>query len=139
MEEERYERLLHNNRKLSCRECGGKLKYVHSGEYACLSCGATELDDFGLIRKYLQENGPSSREEIILATGIPGDRVNAYMKQERLVAVSKDTGSSVCSRCGKKIDAGTLCNDCRREMKKGSAVSSPTGTKAKTRYMGREK
>ena len=93
MEEEAYERLLHNNRKQRCRKCGGILKAVHSGEFVCVDCGATELDDFGLVRKYLEEHGPCSKEEIALQTGVRKDVVNTYLHQERLMIVGGESGT----------------------------------------------
>ena len=106
-----YERLLQHNRKVICNACGGPLKYQSSGVYVCDSCGATEYDDFGKIKMYLAENGPTSKEEIVAATGVSKEMVARYLKEQRLM-VRGEKKSSTCRICGREIIKGFLCADC---------------------------
>ena len=110
-----YERLRKSNLKVSCEKCGAPLKSIRSGQYQCIECGAIEYDDFGKIRKYLDEHGPASKEEITAATGVSKGVVIDFLKQQRLIVSGK--GNNVCVLCGARIAAGTLCADCKGENK----------------------
>ncbi len=106
-----YTRLKRSNLKVLCETCGGRLKSVRSGEYCCTKCGATEYDDFGKIRQFLDENGPASKEEISMATGVEREIIVEYIKEQRLEAVDK-AHNNTCVICGAKILSGTMCAEC---------------------------
>ena len=116
-----YTRLKRGNLKAACEKCGGRLKSVRSGEYRCEKCGATEYDDFGKIRLFLDEHGPASKEEIALATGVEREIIVEYIKEQRLQAADT-THNQTCVVCGAKIAYGTICADCAGTKAKGYAV-----------------
>lgn len=125
-----YERLLQHNRKVICNACGGPLKYQSSGVYVCDSCGATEYDDFGKIKMYLAENGPTSKEEIVAATGVSKEMVARYLKEQRLM-VRSEKKSGTCRICGSKIANGLLCANCAAADKTSPGKK---GTSGKMRF-----
>ena len=105
-----YDRLRKGNLKIKCEKCGAPLKSIRSGEYQCIECGAIEYDEFGKVRKYLDEHGPASKEEIIKATGVRKAVVIEYLKEQRLMV--SGAGNNVCVICGARILSGTICAEC---------------------------
>ena len=74
------EKLVMDRRPIFCKKCGGKLFYQNSGEYVCEDCGAAELDDFGKIKRYLDENGPTPASIISEDTGVALEIVNLFLR-----------------------------------------------------------
>lgn len=104
---------------------------MRSGEYRCMKCGATEYDDFGKIRNYLNEHGPASKEEIGMATGVEREIINEYIREQRLEAAQSPVNMK-CVICGKKISSGTLCEDCAGTRKKSVAIGKVEAGKMRT-------
>lgn len=77
------------NKPTRC-ECGGKLEMVRQGSYQCEECGKITYDDFGKIKKYLDEKGPSPALEIAQATGVPVTRITELIREGRI----ETTGTS---------------------------------------------
>lgn len=126
-----FDKLRRGNLKINCEQCGAALIGVRSGQYQCTKCGAIEYDDFGKIRKYLDEHGPASKEEIMKETGVSKAVVIEYLKEQRLMVSGK--GNNVCVLCGARIAAGTLCIDCKGGNKPKSTSGRPTGGSGKMR------
>jgi predicted RNA-binding Zn-ribbon protein involved in translation (DUF1610 family) len=93
-------------RKLSkCESCGSTFViYKGLGEYKCESCGITFLDDYGKVRNYIEENGPSSAFDISQGTGVSRQRVNSLLHEGR-VGVSDN--SSIYGRSSKSTERNT--------------------------------
>ncbi|MGN0482123.1 MAG: TFIIB-type zinc ribbon-containing protein [Lachnospiraceae bacterium] len=70
-----------------CPECGGKMIYKNLGEYVCEGCGKMLLDDYGKVRKYLDENGPSTSIEISEETGVKRSVIEEFLRTGRLEVV----------------------------------------------------
>ncbi len=113
--------LLRQNRIDKCSVCGGPVKPVRSGEFQCLDCGHMEYDDFGKIRIYLEENGPSSKEQIELATGVSKRTILQYLRESRLQVASTSDTLLQCEICGAYITSGRLCPACSARQSKGQA------------------
>ena len=97
-----------------CSKCHTIMKYMAMGEYKCPACGNEELDDYGLIRKYLDDHGTATSLDIEMATGVRREIINDYLKKGRLEITD---GSSVflkCERCGKNIKFGRVCPACAK-------------------------
>ena len=100
------------NRKRYCTRCGSTLRYDALGEYRCMSCGAKELNDYGKIRKFLDENGPSPARMIESATGVPGVIINELLERGKIEVSSDDVSFLHCSICGTPIKSGRICASC---------------------------
>ncbi len=112
---------LFDNTPRICENCGGGFDYNGAGEYVCKKCGRIEYDDYGKVRKFVEENGPAPYHVVKKATGVEGRLVREYL----------DTPSSVrkfdmiCQGCGCKIAAGKYCASCA-----ASKASKPSITKS---------
>ena len=103
-----------SSRKRKCSNCGNVLDYVALGEYVCSFCGNKELDDYGIIRKFLDEHGPASASVIETSTGVPRAIINQYLKKGRLEITDGSPVFLKCERCGKNIKFGRICAACAK-------------------------
>lgn len=110
------EELIMNRRPVFCKKCGGKLFYQNSGEYICEDCGASELDDFGKIKRYLDKNGPTPATTISEKTGVALEIVNLFLKNGRLEIPEGSDFYIRCERCGCSLRFGRYCYDCTKEL-----------------------
>ncbi|MCR4990835.1 MAG: hypothetical protein K6A38_08240 [Lachnospiraceae bacterium] len=134
---EDFDKMLSVRRPFSCSKCKAGLKMIRSGEYECLNCGNIEYDDFGKVRKYLDENGPQSKEKIILETGVSRKSVNLFLEQRRLEVAPNSEKKLKCVVCGKPIISGLMCPSCenKSKAKTGHALGGSDSTDNKMRFL----
>ncbi len=113
------ERMVIQSRPVKCEVCGEKLYYVSGGEYECKACGAHAFDDFGKVKKFLGEHGPSPAPVIAAATGVRADVINHFLKKGRLEIPEGSKFFLSCERCGCSIRYGRFCPECMRELTGG--------------------
>ena len=101
-------------RRRKCGKCGAEMKYLALGEYECPSCGNEELDDYGRIRRYLDEHGPTSSAAIERDTGVRRAVINDYLRRGRLEITDGSPVFIQCERCGKDIKFGRICAACAK-------------------------
>ena len=53
---EKFEKEFIDRKPNRCSKCKGRLKYLGGGYYQCFDCENTEIDDFGRIKDYIDEN-----------------------------------------------------------------------------------
>lgn len=119
-----------------CKECGDFLKFVGRGTYKCESCGFTAYDDFGKIRKYLDEFGPSPAVEISEGTGVSVQKINNYLRQGRMEITEGSSEYIRCESCGAPIKFGRYCPECAAILSKkmqGSIGLGEIGERPKSR------
>lgn len=113
------EKLLIGNKPVVCEKCKGKLFYKGGGRYECSSCDAFVLDDFGKIKAFLEENGPTPMLVIAQATGVQYEVVEQFLKKGRLEIPEGSKYYLGCEKCGCSIRYGKYCPDCIREVAGG--------------------
>ncbi|MCR4851723.1 MAG: hypothetical protein K5870_10740 [Lachnospiraceae bacterium] len=129
-------RLLSRNRVICCSKCKGNVKQIRSGEYECVNCGNIEYDDFGKVRKYLEENGPQTKEKIILETGVSREVVNEFLAEQRLEVAPHSEKTLKCTVCGKPIQSGLICSAClKASVPKSGYVVSTRSDDEKMRFL----
>ncbi len=104
------------NQNIQCKHCGGKLTYLYSGTYKCDDCGLEDMDDFGKIKKYIEENGPSPGIIISRATGVSMSVINDYLRQGRVEIPDGSPHYIKCEKCGTDIRYGRFCPSCAGEL-----------------------
>ena len=105
-----------DRRPVACSECGGKLKYEGGGEYKCIECHEISYDEFGKVRKYLYDNGPSPAPEVVAATGVSNQIVIELLKEGRIELIENSKFFLRCEKCGCSIRYGRICPDCARRL-----------------------
>ncbi len=130
----------------ACSKCHGGLHYKSHGEYVCEACGNIERDDFGKVRHFLEENGPTSAIIISENTGVPIEKINEFLRQGR---VEIPEGSDIyikCEKCGTDIRFGRFCPACASKLSKqlqgvfeaGEIPKNKASNDGKMRFIGRK-
>lgn len=73
---------------ITCPECKGYMRYKGSGRYVCEECGYEHYTEFGLVKRYINENGPGTAIEIEAATGVHRKKIQEFLREGRLEAVN---------------------------------------------------
>ena len=95
-----------------CPNCDILMRYKHGGLYVCEKCGAEQLNDFGKVKKYLNEHGPTNAIDLAANTGVRRSRIGEFL---RLGKVEIPEGSATfihCKSCGTAIRFGNYCANC---------------------------
>lgn len=115
MTDREWIRKLLGKRPVACEICGEKIIYLGGGEYECMTCGHTFLDDFGKVRKFLYENGPAKKEVISQNTGVSEEIIMQFLREGRIEAIEAAGNRLRCDRCGCVIRKGRICADCAKK------------------------
>lgn len=110
--EQELVKLVQQKKLEKCELCHGRMQYTGSGKYRCTFCGMEALDDFGKIKEFLDQNGPTPEAVISQQTGISMNTIDSYLKKGM---VEIPNGSSVylkCEKCGCDIRYGRYCPEC---------------------------
>ena len=97
-----------------CSACGTVMEYLSLGEYRCPKCGREELDEYGKVRRYVDEHGPTPAHIIAEETGVDREKIDVFLRKGKLEIVSGPEGYLKCEMCGVPIRFGRICQDCAR-------------------------
>lgn len=114
-----YENIVIENKPVVCECCKGKMLYVHSGMYRCNICGHEVLDNFGKVKRFLEENGPMPVLAISQATGVNMETIEYFLRKGRVEIPDGSRFYIKCEKCGCNIRYGRFCPDCIRELAGG--------------------
>lgn len=106
-----------------CEKCGGVYEYSGAGEYVCKDCGHVAYDDYGKVRKFIDEHGPAPYHVVKKATGVDGKLVREYLDSPK----QDNKFARKCLKCGCAIVAGKYCSAC--EMSNNFTDTSGKGSK----------
>lgn len=112
--EQELEKLIQQKNIEKCELCRGRMKYIGGGKYECTSCGTQALDDFGRIKQYLDQNGPTPEAIIAHETGIGMDKIDAYLRRGMVEITNSSNYFLKCEKCGCEIRYGRYCPECAR-------------------------
>lgn len=115
-------RLLSDDIVTNCEQCSGTVQYKGSGRYICQECGAEFLNDFGKVKKYINDHGPSNAVTISEGTGVSRRKIRDFLRDGR-VEVVEDAAAGVlfCLSCGIPIRSGHYCKNCLERMSKSAS------------------
>lgn len=97
-----------------CELCHNRMDYVGSGKYRCSYCGMEVLDDFGKLKQFLDQHGPTPSAIISQKTGISMDKIDAYLKKGMVEIKDGEKYYLSCEKCGCAIRYGRFCPECAR-------------------------
>lgn len=101
-----------------CENCGGLLKDMGLGLYICSQCGSETLSEFGKVKKYIEENGPSNAYNISTGTGVSMSKIDKFLRQGRIEIPEGSDSYIACEMCGTDIRYGRFCPACATKLKK---------------------
>ena len=67
--------------QMICPNCSCSMRYKYGGIFVCDSCGKEIANDYGKIKKYLDEHGPTSAFDLARETGVPSAKISSYLRQ----------------------------------------------------------
>ena len=108
------ERLLDEKQIGKCEYCHNRMNYLGSGMYRCTFCGMEVLTDFGKIKKFLDENGPTPSGVIAQKTGLSLEKIDSYLKRGMVEIQDGDKYYLSCEKCGCDIRYGRFCPECAK-------------------------
>ena len=111
---------IEKNIPTECPDCFERLYFKGAGKYTCPRCHKIYYDYFGLIKEYLEENGPAPAVEIANNTGISLEIIDALLEDGRLEMPKEFKDVKRCERCGALFPVGRYCQKCIEKMKRHS-------------------
>lgn len=112
--EHELEKLVQQKKVEKCELCHNRMQYVGGGKYRCTFCGMEMLDDFGKIKQFLDQNGPTSQAIISQQTGISLDKIDSYLRKGMVEIQDGSRFYLNCEKCGCEIRYGRYCPDCAK-------------------------
>ena len=112
--EHELEKLLQEKNMGKCELCHNRMNYVGSGKYRCSFCGMEVLDDFGKIKQFLDQNGPTPSGIIAQKTGLSMDKIDAYLRKGMVEIQDGGKYYLSCEKCGCAIRYGRFCPECAK-------------------------
>lgn len=109
---EMKKKIITDEKPMICPDCKISMTYKYAGIYVCPECGFEDLDDFGKIRRYIEEHGPTNAIELSENTGVRKSKIGEFL---RLGKVEIPEGSDIfihCKSCGVPIRFGDYCERC---------------------------
>lgn len=103
----------------TCRECGGVMIFKGVGEYRCEDCGAQDYDDYGKVRRYIEENRGATAAQAENATGVSQRSIRQMLKEGRLEVAPESKVAMRCEGCGRSIRYGRFCPECETSYHRG--------------------
>lgn len=137
----------------ACEKCGGVMIFKGIGEYQCESCGEIAYDDYGKVRRYIEEHRGANLSEIQAGTGVNHKTIRQMVRESRFEVAEGSKTFISCESCGQTIRSGRLCPSCeakyhrgleeeQRQLKKknmkGFSAETPKGESGERRFMRRD-
>ena len=82
--EERFETLVEEPGILKCQKCQSAMQYQRRGVYVCTECGWEYVTQFGKVKRYIDEHGPSTALQISQATGVSRKMIDEFLRERRI-------------------------------------------------------
>ncbi len=113
----------------TCKKCRRLFNYV-MGPSFCPECREKEEDKFQDVKKYVQEHGRSSMQEVAEACDVTMKQIQQWIRDDRLMLADDSPLGIECERCGRMIRGGKYCPECSNDLaaKFQSAMGNPLAT-----------
>lgn len=121
-----------------CKQCGRYLNNLYKEEL-CPAC--IEMNLFAEVKEYIRSN-VVKESDVAEHFGIPISKVRSWIKDGRIqykMEDGKTTSSVYCQICGKTIEFGTICSDCRKSagLQVITRQNVPQETDSSMRFIGK--
>ena len=101
----------------NCPRCGKIFTYINRP--ICHSCLEQEENEFKVVKDYIYDNPGANIAEVSEATEISADKIMRFLREERLELVSENSNLILeCERCGRAINSGRFCENCKDNISK---------------------
>ncbi|HYF84390.1 MAG TPA: TIGR03826 family flagellar region protein [Clostridia bacterium] len=101
----------------NCPRCG-KI-FTCLGRPICGNCIATEENEFKVVKEYVYDNPGATISEVSNETEVSVEKIMRFLREERLEIRSENSNLLLeCERCGRAINSGRFCENCKGEINK---------------------
>ena len=107
----------------NCEQCHKLFDSV--GARRCPTCLEAEEVDWLKVREFVKANPGASVEVVTAATGVPDDRIRAFMRSGLLQGTSSSGMGYPCRKCQKPISTGEYCPICLSQLSTGLTDRTP--------------
>ncbi len=136
----------------TCWNCH-KVFYYMGGEELCPECKAKITEKFRVVKEYIYDHPGVKIPDVIESCGVTERQILRWLREERL-SISDDSAIVLtCKNCGKPINSGMYCQDCKRAFALSKRENRPSEnipdedlmteftsrTSGRMRYLGRNK
>lgn len=97
----------------NCRGCRKMFQYV-SGPVLCQVCRKLDEEEFKKVKDFLSDYPGATMQEVSTSTGVSPNKINRWLKEERLEVSETSPVALNCERCGARIRSGRFCIECSR-------------------------
>lgn len=114
-----------NNNTLSmlnfrnCKRCGKPFSTALNYTI-CPKCMDEEAKRFDRTRDFIYSNPGSTEVEIVSNCDITADELARWIREEKIVLSEESPISYPCEACGKRIQRGHFCLDCKVQLQSRS-------------------
>ncbi len=92
----------------------------------CDDCHKKEEETYEKVYQYLKENPDITVPELAKATEVSEKKIFKYFRDGRFIELTGDKAYLNCQQCGKPINSGSHCKECKIKMSKN--INSAFGT-----------
>ena len=98
----------------NCSECGRV--FADDGVHdLCERCRDSEKEKYKKVKEFLWDNPNSSVNKVHQETGVEKELIIKFVKDGRLISDGLNLDYQVhCERCGKTIESGKYCEQCKQ-------------------------
>ena len=96
----------------NCRRCKRLFNYI-GGQQICPACREELEKKFQEAKKYLFNNRHASVKDVAENCDVDEYQIRQLIREERLEFSSGIEEDIVCEICGKPINTGRYCNECK--------------------------
>ena len=125
--------------QILCPTCHTLMKYKYAGRFECETCGSEQLNDFGKIKQYIEEHGPTNALELSEKTGVRRSKISEYLRMGRVEIPENSPVFIHCKSCGISIRFGNYCAQCAHSKNIQGAyvgdVARPSSGNNKMRFL----
>lgn len=73
----------------NCETCNSdNIEYLGLGQYRCRDCLSVMYDDYGKVRKYVEEHPGCTEVDVHMDTGVSREMIGQFVKQQRFEVVN---------------------------------------------------
>lgn len=103
-------------KQLRCPRCKKKYIFLGTGNPTfCPECITKDREDYYKVREYIVDHPGVDMYKVNEATQVPIQKIMRYIREE-LIEIAPGSNSFLhCDMCGKIINTGYMCEDCKRK------------------------
>ena len=99
----------------NCKICRKIFQYV-AGPVYCPACMKLDDSEFDKVREFLRDFPGANIREVTDNTHVSPNKINRWLREERLEISENSPISINCESCGVRIRSGRFCVECSKSL-----------------------